>query len=510
MPLMPLQNDTQYIYDPGQDHTEILFILPPLFVFMDRDFPALHLGLGHLVSFLKARDFSSRIYNADIYQPTRFVEAPFESTLKRIHRMYSGYSYIAKRWSSYYDRVNDLDNPIWQDLRTVLRKTQPKIVGITSSVIAIPSALVVSRLVREELPGSKVVIGGPAATTCADELIHHDSIDLLVVGEGEETMVELSAFLLGRENSLSSLKKISGLMYRDGSEIIITGERSVIADLDSLPFPDRESMFVLGDNGELKAVLSNADILASRGCPYPCKFCCAFLTWGTRKTRFRSVDNILAEIIYLNRTYGQRKFVFWDDLFTASRKRTIELCAKIIKNVTDIEWVCLVRLNTIDAELLALMRDAGCREIQVGIESGNDRVLNHIGKDLTVNIILEKTALIQASGIRWMAFLIIGFPTETRSEMEETLNLAKKIHPTSITIGMFCPYPGTEFHRQLKEQGRLGTSFMRADSWYPYNNYTGTMDDKEFTRFAIQALKFGDRYNKISALRAFLCKIISH
>lgn len=474
---------------------DVLFILPPLFVFMGSDFTAFPLGLGYLVSILKERGITARIYNADIYQPDRYAEGPLRKSIKHFIRIISGFSYFAKRWSSYYDRVNDSNNPIWQDLRTVIRKIHPKIVGISASVITIPSTAVIARIIREELPNAKVVVGGPAVSTCEEELIPNEDIDFLVYGEGEDTIAELTAFLLGHVNYPLSLKDIRGLKYHEGGVVVSTPSRPLIADLDVIPFPDREAMFVLDNRGEIRTVYANADILASRGCPYPCKFCAAYMVWGTRKTRFRSVNNIVAEISYLNQTYGQRSFVFWDDLFTANRKRTYELCEMIISHGLHIDWVCLVRLNTIDAGLLAIMKKAGCREIQIGIESGNDRILRYVGKDLTVETIREKVALVRESRIDWGAFFIIGFPSETRAEMEDSLRFIREIRPTWVSISIFSPYPGTEFFDELKEQKRLGHDFLRGDCWYPYNNFTGTMEDEEFTRFAIQSLKFGDRYN---------------
>jgi radical SAM superfamily enzyme YgiQ (UPF0313 family) len=478
-----------------EPHVDVLFILPPLFVFMGRDSSTFPLGLGYLVAFLKKKGISARIYNADVQQPVSHGEGPLRTAARSVLRAISGFSYFAKRWSSYYDRVDDLGSPIWANLRTVLRATQPKIVGISASVITVPSAAVVARIVREELPEAKVVVGGPAATTCAEQMKNDEAIDYLVSGEGERTVAELAAFILGRGKAPARREDIRGLVYREGAKVVTTERRPLMADLDSLPFPDREAMFALGEGGEIRTLYANADILASRGCPYPCRFCCAFAIWGTRRTRFRSTENIVAELVHLNTKYGQRFFVFWDDLFTANRARTVELCSRIIGSGLDIEWVCLVRLSTVDAELLALMKRAGCREIQIGVESGNDRILHDIGKDLTLATIRAKVPIIRASGINWGVFLIIGFPSETRAEMEDSLRLIEEIRPTWVSLNIFSPYPGADLFDELKAQGRLGEESMRGEFWYPHNNYTGTMQDEEFTRFAIRALRYADRYN---------------
>jgi len=496
--------------EPLPGKLDLLFILPPLFAFMKRASSVFLLGPGYLVSYLKKKGITARIYNSDIYGSNYREKSFFNVALAKCIRAVSGFVYFARRWADYYGHVNDLNNPIWNNLRIVLRKAKPRIIGISASMITIPSTAVVARIVREELPQAKIIVGGPGAVTCSEELIHNEAIDFLVLGEGEDTLTELVSFILGRENCPEHLEEIRGIMYRNTSGIVTTPKRPLIADLDAVPFPDRDSMFVLGDDGEFQTIHLNADILASRGCPYPCKFCSAFAAWGTHKTRFRGADNILDELIHLNSVYGQRYFVFWDDLFVIDRERTIELCEKIISSGLEIEWVCLVRLNTIDAELLAIMKRAGCREIQIGIESGNNRILKHIGKDLTVAEIRDKVPIVRASGIEWGIFLIIGFPSETRVEMEDTLRLIDEIKPTWVAISIFTPYPGTVFFKELEEQGRLGGNFMRGDFWYPNNNYTGTMQDSEFRRFAIWALNYGDHYNLRRVFRlAYIWKKLS-
>lgn len=476
-------------------HPDVLFVLPPLYAFMKTDFPESRLGPGYLAAYLKERGITSRIYNADIYNKADYRSARrLAPALRRFIRAARGFRYFAGRWAAYYKNVDDLNHPAWQDLRFVLRTLKPRVVGISASMVTIPSSLAAARIAREELPDATVIAGGPAATTCAEELIHSRAIDFLVLGEGEETMAELSLFLLGREGRPARLEDIRGIMYRRGHEIITTPARPLIANLDSLPFPDRDSMFIL-DGGVFRTVRFNAGVLASRGCPYPCKFCASFAVWGSRKARLRSADNIFAEIIHLNRSYGQRSFVFWDDLFTVNREATAQLCEKIISSGLDIEWICLARVNTIDAGLLAIMKRAGCREIQIGVESGNERILRGIGKDLTVGAVMDKSSMVRSAGIELGVFLIIGFPSETRAEMEDTLRLIRKIRPTWVNISIFTPYPGTDFFNELNRQGRIDSGFIQGDFWYPDKNYTGTMEDSEFSRFAVRALGYADRYN---------------
>jgi len=278
-------------------------------------------------------------------------------------------------------------------------------------------------------------------------------------------------------------------------KVVTTQPRALIEDLDMIPFPDRKSMFRIDRNGRMSHIEENHDVITSRGCPYLCKFCACYEVWQTRKHRMRSVGNIISELKYLIEEHGEKSFIFWDDLFTVDRSRIVELCNAFINAGMDIDWVCLVRLNTIDRELLALMKKAGCREVQVGIESGNDRVLKYIKKGLTLKKIRERVPMIEEAGIDYGIFLIVGFPTETKEEIEDSLAILREMNPTWVNVSIFSPYPGCDFHEELREKGFLGDEYWKADFWYPNNNYTGTMDDAEFKAIAMRALKAGDFYN---------------
>ncbi len=474
---------------------DLLFIFPPYYVFWKTDFPIFPLGMGHMVSYLKKGNIISKIYHADILQPEKIKMNTIDRYLSKIFP-YLPDSWSLEAWSSYYSKINNTaDNPVWNDMEVAIKKTDPKIVGIFATVITIPAAINAANIVKNIFPDIKVVIGGPAAATCHNELILNDSVDFLVIGEGEKTILELAVYLLGRKGKLPSLRDINGIMFKENREIIRTAPRALIENLDEIPWIDRDSMFVIDINREIKPIHQNMDILSSRGCPYPCKFCAGSAVWGSKKTRFRSIDNIIDELIYLKSRYGQNYFEFWDDLFTANRKRTVELCEKIIKRRLDIEWVCMVRLDTIDADLLGIMKKAGCTEIQIGIESGSDRVLSHMGKTITVDMIRKQVPVIKQLGIDLAIFLMVGMPTETKEEIEDTLKLVRKIGPEWVHIGIFNPYPGSKFNAELNEKGIIGKNVMERFTWHPYKSYTGTMSDPEFMDIGMRALKFAYKYN---------------
>jgi radical SAM superfamily enzyme YgiQ (UPF0313 family) len=146
--------------------------------------------------------------------------------------------------------------------------------------------------------------------------------------------------------------------------------------------------------------------------------------------------------------------------------------------------------------MLDIMKKAGCIQIQAGVESGSERILKFIGKNLTISVINEKTQILNDAGINWLAFFIIGFPTETKEEIEQTLNYIKEIKPSTVVISMFSPYPGSDFFTFLNKKNLFKQGeYLKNDTSYTENNYTGTMSDEEFSRIALKALKLGDQYN---------------
>jgi anaerobic magnesium-protoporphyrin IX monomethyl ester cyclase len=485
---------------------DVLFVIPPVLKFMNRSSNSYPLGMGYMVSYLKSDGISSAIFNADMYRYSsdsrRYsIMNRAKNYLRRKLNLNPSYNVdFALQWPNFHDLVGQVDRPEWDEVRKVLMKLRPKILGIGSKVVDIPSTFMLARIAKETLPDVKVVVGGPSATTLPEHLMAEHSIDFLIRGEGELTMLELARRLLG-SGSKSGLQDINGLVFRREENLIVTNPpRPLIPNLDEIPFPDRQAMFMVNDSGMLEVLVESRSVLTSRGCPYNCRFCSAYLAWGTHKPRFRTIDNIIEELILL-RQYDQQPVIFWDDLFTVNRDRVLQLCKRIITERLGINWICLARIDKIDRQMLEIMKDAGCIEIQVGIESGNDRILRYIRKSISIDTIRRQASLINQVGLPWRIFLIIGFPTETESEIQDTINLISEIRPTFVDLSLFCPYPGSDLHVELERMGRLGANFMKSDMWYPYNNYTATMSDSKFTRIALKALKLADAYNDRNSLK---------
>lgn len=482
---------------PPAGRMDVLFVIPPVLRFLAKSSRYYPLGLGYMVASLARRGIRAEIYNADIHRRSRLDLFGWQAGgmfRRRILRRRTFNVDFARSWPRYHRHVQDAGHEIWREVARALASLRPRIVGISSKVVDIPSTVMLANIVRQVLPETPVIVGGPSASTCADHLLRDRAIDFLVLGEGEETIAELAEAILSGtvERRRPSIR---GIGYRGPDGGFVANEpRPLIEDLDTIPFPDRDALFMVRKDGTREYLREGRDVLTSRGCPYRCTFCCAYRAWGTRKPRLRSIGNIMAELEFLVREHGQRDFIFWDDLFTADRKRVVAICEEIVRRNLDVTWLCLSRLNTIDEELLGLMKSAGCRELQIGIESGNDRMLALMKKGITRKMIFDKAPLLARAGIPVRIFLIIGFPTETREEMDDTLRLIEELRPAHVDLSLFCPYPGTELHRDLLHRGQLGADFMKSDMWYPYHNYTGTMSDAAFEAYAFAALKRVDDY----------------
>lgn len=301
------------------------------------------------------------------------------------------------------------------------------------------------RLIKEARqihPLTKVIVGGIAASFLWNRLLDEEIIDFIVVGEGEETMVELLNNI--DNNDISKLEKIKGIAFRQGSQKKFTGYREFIKDLDSLPLPDRDAF-------DWK-LYQQWSVVTSRGCPYKCSFCSSQRFWqGT--IRVRSAENIYEELIELAEKYNVKKIFILDDVFSINKSRVKELMHLIINGKHKFELACLTRVNLIDKELLELFKKAGCVEISYGVESANQETLDLINKGITIPQIRTAIQLTKEVGIRVRCSFIFGLPNETKHHVLNTINFILETLPDEVQIYPFAPYPETPFFQDPDKYG---------------------------------------------------------
>lgn len=463
---------------------KILLINPPMFRFIRAMGPTLPLGLGYIAAVLEQKGHHVRIYDAEwnleLYNKSLGVAQP------SVH--------MASNWSRYLDAVRDTGHAAWGEIRTVLEEFRPEIIGVTTCSLNLASAGNVAEIAKAIDRNIVTVAGGPGATISPEELLSAGKFDFVVRGEGEMTMAELVDEL---QKAKPEYRGIAGLVFRDGGNPVRNPERPLLENLEALPYPARHLFLGLDKvPQEIRAEAIFGGIVTSRGCPSNCAFCANRNVWLSRKVRLRPAQDVVNEVLHLKEHGGSGNIIFWDDLFTLKRARTVDVCNLLLERKAGMKWLCLVRADTIDRELLQLMKKAGCYEVQMGVESGSNRVLKFLNKETTVELIRSTAALIRECGLRWHGFFIIGIPGETREEMTATMNLLREIQPDRAQISVFTPFPGTPLHADLlaagkfDNQGAFGGGFLNLDRCY-----SGTMPLEEFRAFALACLKEMDDYN---------------
>lgn len=397
---------------------KILLVSPPFYRLMGSHYNGINLGLCYISAVLNQNGFQCHMYNADYAD----------------HKYYSDQLSLIAGYEDYKKTIADINHPIWQECVQNIFDYKPDFVGFSMFTANFPAVNNISMLVKLRLPDTQIVVGGPHVSLAKGIILKDSkSIDLAIYGEGEYTFLEV---IQGKP-----LGDIDGLIYRKNGKIVVNNVRSNINNLDSLPFPQRTNFYP----GIQK--LETHYVITSRGCPNNCSFCASPVIWK-RKVRFRGIENVIAELMSL-KEQGFRYIQFQDDTFTFNKKRLLGLLDRMIEERLNLSWVCDTRLNFIDAEALERMKKAGCIRVKVGIESGSREILRSINKGITPEMVIEKVKLIKEYGLGITAYLMIGFPRETDQQVEETIELARKIEADYYSLSILAPYYGTSIYDEF-------------------------------------------------------------
>jgi radical SAM superfamily enzyme YgiQ (UPF0313 family) len=337
--------------------------------------------------------------------------------------------------------VVNLSNVAWSVVASLLRRSGANVFGLSCFTANRRGVAAVATLVRETHPGAHVVVGGPFATVFPRELLErHPAIDSVVVGEGEDTFVELLARL---EAGLPA-RGIAGLAWRERGGIVVGPPRPRIADLDRLASPVER--------------FASPTLVTTRGCAGRCSFCASEALWGRRVTA-HSVGAVLDMMERLVRGHGLRALAVKDEVFTARRRRVREICEGIGRRRLSFLWSCDTRADRIDDETLRAMRLAGCQMISLGVESGSPRVLRGLGKRISPRQVLDATAAAKLYGFEVRFFMMWGCPGETTETIGESLELVRRAQPTSVVFAPLAIAPGTVEHGRYVEERGLARDF---------------------------------------------------
>ncbi len=358
--------------------------------------------------------------------------------------------------------ASDIDQ---DQLKQKLGAFNPSVIGISSMTPMVLSTMMAARGAKEACPNATVVLGGPHATFMDKEILGSEpSVDVVVRGEGEVTIVELTQRIINQVG----LNSADGVTYRHQGQIVQNPNRPFIQNLDDLPLPAYKH-FPL-DKYRLFGKLF-FPVITSRGCPFQCNFCTTSRILG-KQYRARSPKNIGHELEVLKREYNADSFTFYDDTLTLEKKRLFDICDEIKTRKINIPWDCQTRVDQISEEMLNRMKATNCQQVFFGAESGCQTVLNAVNKRTTVEQNEAAIKMAKKAGLFVAISIIIGYPGETAEMRKETFDFLRRAEPDDVYLCIATPYPGTELRKEVE---RLG--YKMSGDWGRYDTTTPVFEN---------------------------------
>ncbi len=372
--------------------------------------------------------------------------------------------------------VEDVGTSALQDTLDAFR---PAVVGISCTTLTLKNALRVAKVTKQALPDAVVCVGGPHTTVRPGDALKYPFVDVVVRGEGELTFLELCrAVADGQQGPL----EIVGTAWEVEGKLLEMPARERIADLDSLPYPARHLM-------PLHLYKIPGTVVTSRGCPFACGFCAGPTVLG-RIYKQRAPSEVVNEMQKCIDLFGLTSFYFVDDTMTYDTNRVLELCCdmKALRVPPELgrrlKWTCESRANAVTPQLLKTMREAGCTTIQFGMESGSQKLLDALGKGVTVSEIEQAVAAACAVGISPVLSMVFPHPDETEATMKETFDFVRHLYDLGaeqVIPALLTLFPGTRF---MEEREELGLSLLVEDT-DEYNLGTPLLTTKHLDAEAI-------------------------
>jgi len=361
--------------------------------------------------------------------------------------------------------ILDMNSQKVSDKALVKHIEHSPLVGIGGLVTEYAEVVRLVKVIKQADENKIVVLGGPLATTHSEELLAASGADVAIIGEGEQTIVEL----VGAIERGSNRELIKGIVYQNGDRVVAHPPREPEKDLDSIPHParylldmGRYSTHHFKTFGIKVPNIKSTTMITSRGCPYHCSFCDR--NTAGQKWRARSPKDIVSEMRDLRDAYGIRGFVFNDDTFVVNRKRVLDFCKLLEKVMPDAVWYCNGRVNLMDEEMIQAMAKSGCVGIAYGIESGNQAILDSVHKQITLEQVEMITEMTKQAGIHVTSYFMLGILGDTKQTIQETLDFAEKLDLDFYGFGITSPIPGTEMYAEAVKKGLVDKG-KRLEDW---------------------------------------------
>ncbi len=345
--------------------------------------------------------------------------------------------------------------------RQLLREQRPALLGISCTTASFHDAVRMTELAKSELPELRVAFGGPHVSALKQQVLEFSAlIDYAVIGEGEQTMLELAQL------GAAEPRDVEGIVWRaaDGA-LVDNGYRAKALVLDDLPFPAYEKLAGFPDAYKLPIFnypkAPNTSCISSRGCPYSCSYCDRSVF--RRTFRYNSADYLYRHLVYLKERFGIRHVNFYDDQFTFHRGRVEEFCRLMIDRPLGMTFNCAVRAEHVDTELLTLMKAAGCWMVSLGIESGDEQLLAQHRQNADLDLLANTIRSIKSCGIRTKGLLMMGLPGESEESIRRSMEYVYSLPIDDFNLAKFTPFPGSPIYEQIHELGTFEEDWPKMD-----------------------------------------------
>lgn len=364
------------------------------------------------------------------------------------------------------------------DAQSRVRDFAPDIVALTAKTLGWPAVIEIAQMVRIAAPKALIVCGGPQMSIYPRESLTWDCFDMAVVGDGEETLLDICEHY----ESGSSLENIAGTLYRrpDG-EVIQNPARAVSKDIDRYPMPAWD-LLPMDRYHCLTLLKPFATMVTTRGCPWHCGYCSQVYS---EKLRFRAPELVVDEMEHLEKAYGVREIVMFDETFTIGKKRMRTLAEEILRRNLKVRFNIRARVDTVDREILTLLKRAGLRSIHMGVEAGTDRVLKIMNKQITRDQTEKAFRTAREVGIETRGYFMVGYYDATPADVEEMIRFSSSLGLDWASYSVATALPATDLYRIAQERG-----YVDGDFWRRYTiNGGGAIPQLETETFTAERLR---------------------
>jgi pyruvate-formate lyase-activating enzyme len=374
----------------------------------------------------------------------------------------------------------NLSNFPWPAVELLVEHMPADLFGLSCLTANRRGVAMTARLIKQFHPGSLIVAGGPHVSAMPlDILQHYPEIDLVAIGEAEETWMEIIRCL----DLKIPVDGIAGTAWRDAGGPRLGPPRPILSDLDRLAAPV--------DYFKLRTILT------SRGCPMRCTFCGSRMMWGQR-VRYHSVDYVLDMLEKAVKRDNQQFIAIKDDSFTADKRRVLKICDGIRHRGLDFVWSCDTRADFLTEELLLAMRRAGCRRISLGLESASEEILKNIRKQISPETVLAATRLARKTGIQIRYYLMVGNRGESLQTFQRTLEFIEAARPNQIVFSQLHLYPGTQEFDIFQQLGLVSKEMFFSGDFFCLTCFAGKVEDEPQIRSRLLEMEGLQRFRDYS------------